>query len=129
MEHLNMDIVGVTGVNLKEFEERFLAPMLTTRDKIWNTYSGDFPTEQDKAKYNELNDKCVFLQNFVASIRETISIAGVAGNFGEDFLKTVEQFHIGKTEELFEEQKEQIEKLVNRSQILFGYASVNYDKK
>ncbi|HMG15094.1 MAG TPA: hypothetical protein VK590_06590 [Saprospiraceae bacterium] len=125
METLNMDAVGRLGEQLKEFEEKMYVPMVKARDTIENTLKGDFKNIADKHKYEEICIKCNFLENFISSIRETISIAGVAGDFGEDYVKTVAKFHIGKTDELFKEQKEQIERLNKKSQFLFGYVTIS----
>ena len=122
-EPLNMDTVILCAEQLKEFEAAYLTPMLASKQKVEDTFKGEFKSSTDKKKYEELEAKCVFLQNFVNSVRGTIGICGVAGSFGEDYLRTIEKFHIGKTDELFSEQKSEIERLTKKSRILFNYVS------
>lgn len=125
-EPLDMSIPAKCADELKNFEAMFLNKMIHTRDMLWQQFSGAFITPEDQKKYDDLNAKCATLQEFVNSIRGTISIAGVAGGAGEDFVRTIASSQIvgedGFRRELFEEQGAEMDRISQKFTGLYSYA-------
>lgn len=130
-DYLNMEVLCLCGDQLKKFEEDYLKPMIEIRDKLFPGEEGEFKNASDKKKFIELQNKCIFLQNFANTIKETISVAGVSGYAGENFVKAMASekeipaagFYTFSTT-----QSEKIVKSINSFRKLFGYISGNNDE-
>lgn len=111
---------------LHKFEEDYLKKMLIKRDEVWHKRKGDFKDATEEKLYNELNEKCAFMQNLINSCRQLISTVGVSANVMEDLITTVEKMKMigsdGKFKNtLFKEQAAQMDRLMGRAHKIYPY--------
>lgn len=111
---LNMKIPAQLADHMKVFE-RMVAPIKAQQEKMWQQYRGDFPTDQEQKKYDDLNERVEVIKEMQRLTYLTISIAGVTGEFGEDFLKAMK----GEGDKEIE-----IKRLIEKAEKLYGYVKI-----
>lgn len=109
MEHVNMKLPIQLANHLKVFD-RMIQPMINSRDRMRSVSNGEFANESDQKKFDELDNKVEIIKELQRLILGVISIIGITGEFGEDFLKT-----------MIEGDKD-IERLIKKAKKVYGYA-------
>lgn len=108
MDKIDMTIPAKFADHLKVFE-KLVQPTIVSRDKIHAKYRGTFPTKEEEKKFDELNERVDIIQELLRLAYATISIAGVTGAFGEEFLKEVKKDTLD------------VKKFTERAEKLYGY--------
>lgn len=76
--------------SINEFEANYLSKMVRERDKMREGMEGVLPNQEAIEKYDLLNDKVVFLENYLIQQREIISRDAALVHYADGLLKAMD---------------------------------------